>query len=229
MVLAIESIPKSLSERRLHRVEIDLMSWKPDAIVSFLDERVASGENLLHGTGRNSFYLKPMPGFDVYRESGRQTAIYATNAPGQALKQAVYNARLARTVAALTNTIEVSRMGCPINNTGRVETNFAFMPQIYAAISNDSKQPTDLLRDGFVFELPKRFFEPDPEVSPGYLSTDYFSRQAIIPSRVYLIPRTVGHLLFGNINRRFNTQPYSDEQVAEMTEILQKLHPSVHR
>ena len=186
---------------------------KPEAIVSFLDEKVASGDKLLHGSGRNSFYLLPMPGYDVYRESGRQTAIYATDAVGQALKQAVYNAPLARSVAALTDTIEVSRM----ISGDKIQTEFAFMPPIYDAIANDPEHPTDLLRNGFVFELPKRLFEPDPGVS-----TDYLSRQAILPSKVYLIPRTVGHVLFGNINERFTTRPYTAEKIAEMREILQR-------
>lgn len=206
-------------EIHFHREEVDLMSWEPEAIVQYLDERVALG-NLMHGTGRNSFYLKPMPGYDVYRESGRQTAIYATDAVGQALKQAVYNKRLARSIATLTETTEVSGM----SSIDGIKTEFAFMPQIYDAIINDRERSTNLLRDGFVFELPKRSFEPDPDVS-----TDYLSRQVLVPSRVYMIPRTVGYLLFGNINERFITRPYTEEKINEMREIMRREPPPFNK
>lgn len=194
--------------------ETDLSNATPDVVINKLDALLQRDDVVLHGTGTNHLYLKPMPAFDFYRGSGRNTAVYATTVAGHALKFALYNRRLAWTIATLTNDIEVSTS----RTTNGFDATFAFKPTVYNALSNHGTEPTDLLRDGFIHVLPKAAFLPVPDDRYEWTCCG-----AVQPQEVIRISRSIGQVLFGNVDSRFTTRSYTSKELDERRAIYANL------
>lgn len=202
--------------------EVDLTSLPPEHVAAFFDTATREEDWLLHGSPECYVYLQPQRAYDLRREEGCRTAIYATQSTPIALYRAILNKRLARCIYSFCSSFnddpagqhfapQVTRSVSPNGRTGR----FAFAEPMYTAMMDGD---TDLTKDGFVYAVSRGGFVQEEE-SYG----DWQSYDPIDPLAIYRVSRNVSRLLFQppGVHPRFEACVFTPEESAEHQKILQ--------
>jgi hypothetical protein len=210
----------------IQRHEIDLTGERPETVVAVLDEVVSTGETVLHGSLGNFLYLaSPVPARDIYRKSGCQRAIYSTSVVGMALRAAMLNKPLLSAVSTFGRAEGLPALGVTsMKSSDGWSTEYGFMPTIHDILETSLREggSTDLLKDGYVYEVPVELAEESPDAL-----YEWFSIDPMAVRRVYHVGASVSRLLFGDISERFVTRPFDVEEINRIMGAL-ALTPSVH-
>lgn len=175
-----------------------------------LNSFTESEEILLHGTGSaavKTVGLFPQQAFDASSSFGNSEAVYATTSGTEALFRAIYNKPFARYIAAIAGDIEIAGFTQISQENYEEVYEFRFMPFIFELLQSGFP---NLLRDGFVYALPKDAgFERHPE-----RPKEWRTYQCVKPLAQFVLKQEqLGDFYLRNKLPRYYSRPYTTEEV----------------